>query len=160
MRKGKLFSQIAIIVVLSFVLGLAMNYSLVRQYLQGDFTHGFISEEDYPNITFITLAEAEDLFLQGAAAFIDSRTAEKFRAGRILGAVNVPFEEDRSEDRLDRISFPEDRILVIYCDGSDCQSSVQLAKVLHERGYLSLKVFFGGWKEWLREGLPIEDDPE
>ena len=149
--KGNLCAQMGVILVLSFMLGLVLNFSLVQKFLQGDFEHGFISEEDYPHITFITLAEAEDLFLQGTAAFIDSRTPEKFQAGRILGAVNVPFEGDHSDDILDGVTFPLDKPLVIYCDGSDCQSSVLLAKALHGRGFLALKVFFGGWEEWLRE---------
>jgi rhodanese-related sulfurtransferase len=160
MKKRKLCYQIVLIVVLSFALGLVLNFSLVRKHLRGEFERGFISEEEYPNITFITLAEAEDLFLQGAAVFIDSRTVEKFRSGRILGAVNIPFEGELDTNSIDSLSYPEEQILVIYCDGSDCQSSVQLAKDLHERGFLSLKVFFGGWEEWLREGLPIEDDSE
>ncbi len=160
MTKGKLVTQIFVLGILSIILGLGLNFSLVRRYLQDEFSHGFVSEEDYPNITFITLPEAEDLFLQGEAAFIDSRTFDKFRSGRILGAVNIPFEEDHTEDSLKSLTFPLDKTLVIYCDGSDCQSSVLLAKVLHDRGFVSLKVFFGGWEEWLQEGLPIEDDSE
>ena len=160
MIKGKLIKQIFVIGILSIVLGIGLNYSLVRRYLQDEFSHGFVSEEDYPNITFITLPEAEDLFLQGDTAFIDSRTSDKYRSGRILGAVNIPFEGEHTEDSLDSLTFPPDKTLVIYCDGSECQSSVQLAKVLHDSGFVSIKVFFGGWEEWLREGLPIENDSE
>jgi len=160
MTKEKLVKQILVIGALSVILGLSLNYSLVRRYFQDEFSHGFISEEDYPNITFITLPEAEDLFLQGGAAFIDSRTSDKFGSGRILGAVNIPFEGDHTEDSLENLTFPSGKTLVIYCDGSECQSSVLLAKVLHDRGFVSLKVFFGGWEEWLQEGLPIEDDSE
>ncbi len=109
MTKGKLIKQIFVIGILSAILGLVLNFSLVHRYLQDEFIHGFVSEEDYPTITFITLPEAEDLFLQGEATFIDSRTSDKFRSGRILGAVNIPFEGDHTEGSLEK-SRPSRRI--------------------------------------------------
>jgi rhodanese-related sulfurtransferase len=162
MALKKLFLQIALILFLSLIIGLGINFSLIKQYFLGDFRFGFISLEKYSSVTFITLEEAEGLFSEGEALFIDSRPKEAFQTGHILGAVNIPFEEYKKEEALDLIFLPPEGTVVIYCDGNECNSSVELSKVLHQKGLLDIKIFFGGWVEWTREGLPVssENDPQ
>lgn len=158
MKFKKIAIQMALIFAICIVIGIGWNFTLIKRYLAGEFEQSFLSQADYPNITFITIAEAEDLFISGDAAFIDSRFEEKFQQGRILGSLNIPYEADVKEDALIDLALPLDRTLVIYCDGSECQSSVQLAKALHDQGFQDLRVLFGGWEEWLQQGLPIEND--
>jgi len=76
--------------------------------------------------------------------------------------VNIPFEEYKKEKALDLIFLPPEGTVVVYCDGSECNSSLELAKVLHQKGLLDIKIFFGGWVEWTKEGLPVssENDPQ
>lgn len=154
MRSKKLLKEILLILILSSILGFGANFSLIKKYFQGEYRHAFLSKEEYPSITFITLTEAEDLFSQGKALFIDSRSEKDFRSGHVPAAVNIPVDE-KKEEAFDSFSFPKERTLVIYCDGSECQSSVVLAKLLHQKGFVNIKVFFGGWVEWKREGLPV-----
>lgn len=156
----KLFPQVIFILVLSAVVGLSVNAPLVNKFLKGDFQHSFISQEDYPSITFITLAEAEDYFVNDEAMFIDSRDDIKFREGHVLNAVNVPYETGHTEDVWEGLNFPKDKPLVIYCDGDECQSSVNLAKILNQRGYTAIKIFFGGWAEWKEAGLPTQSQDD
>ena len=151
----KIILHTLLIVALRILLGFAVNFGLIKQFLRGDFVYGFISSEKYPSISFITLPEAEDLFAQQAALFVDSREVEAYREGHIFGAVNIPYEDNGDTRLLTELLVPKVRILVVYCDGSECQSSVRLAKRLDEEGFTNIKVFFGGWEEWLREGLPI-----
>ena len=158
MALKKLLLQIALILFLSLIIGLGINFSLIKQYFRGDFRFGFISLERYSSVTFITLGEAEGLFSEGEALFIDSRPKEAFQTGHILGAVNIPFEEYKKEEALDLIFLPPEGTVVIYCDGNECNSSVELAKVLHKKGLLDIKIFFGGWIEWTREGLPVSSE--
>jgi len=162
MALKRLLLQIALILFLSLIIGLGINFSLIKKYFLGDFRFGFISLEEYSSITFITLGEAEGLFSEGEALFIDSRPKEAFRTGHILGAVNIPFEEYKKEEALDLIFLPPEGTIVIYCDGSECNSSLELAKVLHRKGLIDIKIFFGGCVEWVREGLPAssENDPQ
>jgi rhodanese-related sulfurtransferase len=156
----KLFPQVIFILVLSMVGGLSVNAPLVSKFLKGDFKHSFISPDDFPSITFITLAEAEDYFMSGEAVFVDSRDNIEFRQGHVLNAVNVPHETGHPENVWERLDFPQDKPLVIYCDGSECQSSINLAKILHQRGFTALKVFFGGWAEWKESGLPTQSQDD
>jgi len=98
--------------------------------------------------------KVRQIFAQGGAIFIDTRAFEEYLAGHIVGAVAIPYEEFQSDlmmiSELDRTV-----LLVTYCDGSDCQSSIDLAVRLNELGFNNVWFYFGGWKEWLAEGLPI-----
>jgi rhodanese-related sulfurtransferase len=152
----KLIFQVGIILCLSFVIGISANLSLIKQYRKGDFSQSFLSHEDFPSIQFIGIFEAEDLFAGGNAVFLDSRAEEKYLEGHILGAVNIPFE---GGERIveEQLPFPREATLIVYCDGNECQSSVLLAKVLAEFGFEDIRVFFGGWAEWIAAGLPLSE---
>lgn len=152
----KLIFQVGIILCLSFVIGISANLSLIKQYRKGDFSQSFLSHEDFPSIQFIGIFEAEDLFAGGNAVFLDSRADEKYLEGHILGAVNIPFE---GGERIveEQLPFPREATLIVYCDGNECQSSVLLAKVLAEFGFEDIRVFFGGWAEWIAAGLPLSE---
>jgi rhodanese-related sulfurtransferase len=153
MRLKKLIAHFVIILGLSLIIGISANLSLIEKYREGDFSLSFLSSEDFPSIQFIGIFEAEDLFVGGNAVFLDSRTEEKYLEGHILGAVNIPFE---SGERVveEQMSFPREKTLIVYCDGNECQSSVLLAKALAKYGFEDIRVFFGGWVEWVAAGLP------
>jgi rhodanese-related sulfurtransferase len=156
MRIKELIFHTGIILCLSFVIGISANLSLIKQYRKGDFSLSFFSPEDFPSIQFIGILEAEDLFVGGNAVFLDSRAEEKYLEEHILGAVNIPFEhgEHVVEEQL---PFPHKTTLIVYCDGNECQSSVLLAKALAEYGFEDIRVFFGGWAEWVAAGLPLSE---
>ncbi len=153
MRFKAFVFQLGVIVCLSVVIGVSANLSLVKQYLNGDFNQSFLSPKDFPSIQFIGLAEAEDLFMRGDVLFLDSRAEVKFLEGHILDAINIPFEGGERTVH-GQLSFPRDGTLVVYCDGNECQSSIFLAKALAEQGFEDIRVFFGGWNEWITAGLP------
>lgn len=156
MRFKELIIQISLILFFSFVIGISVNWSLIKQYRKGDFNLSFISAEDFPAIRFIGVLEAEDLFVGGNAVFLDSRAEEKYTEGHILGAVNIPFEGDGHIDE-EQVPFEHHTTLIVYCDGNECQSSVHLAKVLAEFGFEDIRVFFGGWADWVDAGLPLAE---
>ncbi|MGB7296158.1 MAG: rhodanese-like domain-containing protein [Candidatus Aminicenantales bacterium] len=171
MEIKRLSREILFIIGLSVVLGVAVNFSLVRRFLAGEFRQSFIDETKYSGIRFITLAEAEDLFARKIQAgdkiiFLDSRSREDFAAGHIPGALNVPVAELKEksdgapgEALSEALSFPKDYVLVVYCEGGDCQTSVTLARLIHERGFGDIRILSGGWEEWTAAGLPVEGSP-
>lgn len=154
----KLLPEIALILALGALLGLAANFSLLKKYFQSEFKQGFFSSEKYPSIAFITLAEAEELFASREAIFIDSRSKRDYLEGHILEALNIPFEQHKEEEISAQLDLTPQQTLVVYCDGRGCQSSLGLAKVLDKQGFKSIKVFFGGWAEWVQAGLPISTE--
>ena len=104
---------------------------------------------------FITYEEAVQLHQSGGAVFIDSRHDYDFRLGHIPGAVNIPLKEfNLRRDLLG--SIPKSSVLVTYCDGEECNSSIELAKNLAASGYQRVNIFFGGWKEWQAHRQPEE----
>jgi rhodanese-related sulfurtransferase len=167
----RLIREILLIILVSVILGAAVNFSLLRRFLAGEFQQSFLDEREYAGIRFITLAEAEDLFARNfqtgeGAVFIDSRSRQDFAAGHIPGALSLPvgeLESDRKTLAGARLStalpFPEDQVLVVYCEGGDCQTSVSLAKLIHERGFTDIRILSVGWDEWVAAGLPEERSP-
>jgi rhodanese-related sulfurtransferase len=105
--------------------------------------------------TFLTLDDARKLYASRQAVFIDARNPRDYSMGHISGAINLPLHDLRRDDPL-LSALRKDQLLVVYCDGEECSSSVELTKVLYESGFSQVKVFFGGWNDWHSNNLPIE----
>jgi rhodanese-related sulfurtransferase len=82
--------------------------------------------------------------------FIDARDPKLYVAGRIPGAVNIPFEKIATYgDSLNQ--FPKTDLTVLYCDGGDCHLSNDLSEYMLGKGWKRLAVYQGGWAEWSTE---------
>jgi rhodanese-related sulfurtransferase len=103
----------------------------------------------------VSLDEAQRFHRQGSALFVDARQGADFSAGRIAGAISVPLQQFHAKHPVLAL-IPRDRTIITYCDGAECNSSVELAALLRAAGYTNVKVFFGGWREWLAHGQPTE----
>jgi len=97
--------------------------------------------------TFITYDQALQFFHAGTALFIDSRHEYDYALGHIKGAINIPLNQFDAHAELIK-GLPKDKLLITYCDGVECNSSVALAQKLITTGFFNVKVFFGGWNEW------------
>ena len=106
----------------------------------------------------ITLAEAKALFDAHQATFVDARHPFDFRRGHISTAVNIPLTELDSMGNA-VAALPQDRVIVVYCDGSECNSSIELAAKLYEEGVGNIRIFFGGWEEWSQHNYPTQSTP-
>jgi rhodanese-related sulfurtransferase len=104
----------------------------------------------------ISLDYAMMKFQSRKTIFLDARYLEDFKAGRIKGAINLPYEEFEEYAPGILPMLPKDEEIIAYCDGTECETSLLLARELREMGYENLTVFFGGWQEWLKAGLPVE----
>ena len=111
-----------------------------------------------PAPSSINLPEAKVLFESNSALFIDARHFFDYRRGHIRSAINIPLADidNRSETIA---SLPKDRTIVVYCDAAECNSSIELAAKLYERGFGGVKIFFGGWQDWTSHNLPTETSP-
>lgn len=166
-----LLRGVLVITALSIVLSTAVNFRLLRRFAAGEYREAFIDRREYAGVRFITLAETQDLFaqkMQGAEGilFLDSRSRSDFAAGHIPGALAVPLDDiqrsGKTEAGLERpgtLDFPGAQTLIIYCEGGDCQTSLALAKIIHDKGYKDIRIFSGGWTEWSAAGLPEEKSP-
>ncbi len=114
-----------------------------------------VQREPSVSPTFLTFDEAIELHHSKQALFVDSRHAFDYRLGHIEGAINIPLNEiSQYQDTIDAI--PRESIIVVYCDGQECNSSIALAKHFAARGFLHVNIFFGGWREWQTRHQPTE----
>ena len=158
----RIFRQALALAALSVLVAAAVHLPLIKRFARGEFRGSFFVQADYPGVRLITLAEAEDIWRAGEAAFLDARTADLYRKGHVPRALSAPAKEAGESLPSFFERLPLVGAIVVYCEGGDCQSSLLLAKQLHDKGFTDIRVLSGGWEEWKRAGLPEEtgDDQE
>jgi rhodanese-related sulfurtransferase len=87
---------------------------------------------------------------------VDARSQEEYRAGHLPRALLL--SKDTFEETIAswKALVPQETLLITYCAGAGCESSMEVAALLLEEGYTRVKVFFGGWEQWRRAGYPVE----
>lgn len=85
---------------------------------------------------------------------LETLPEEEYRRGHLPGAVNVP------PDRLAELSAAliPDRTtpLVVYSAGPHDEAATQAARELRALGYIKVRVYRGGKKDWMDHLLPFE----
>ncbi len=156
-RMKKLAAQAAFILVLAAVAAVSVNFGLIGRFVRGEFSRSFMERDQYPAIRFIGTVEASDLLMvPGAAVFIDARNTSDFAKGHVPGALNVPHAAAATDVPASVLVLPRSGVIVVYCEGGDCGSSLNLARVLSELGFGDIRIVTGGWTEWIKAGLPVE----
>ncbi|MCB0743005.1 MAG: rhodanese-like domain-containing protein [Ignavibacteriae bacterium] len=102
----------------------------------------------------IDISQAIKLHNDNSAIFIDARDQWEFSESHISGAISIPEFSFVGDDSLLN-SITKESLIVVYCDGDDCDVSKRLAQELVELGYQETYVFLGGMKEWMEAELPI-----
>ncbi|UZJ38412.1 rhodanese-like domain-containing protein [Prosthecochloris sp. SCSIO W1103] len=107
-------------------------------------------------IEVITLLEAKAFFERGEGFFVDARSEYKYYELHISGALSLSASkfDSRYEDFSDVIA--KDALLIIYCHSITCPYSDIVARKLRGLGYTNIKVFAGGWVEWLQARYPVQ----
>jgi len=108
---------------------------------------------------FLTLLQAVAKHADPSVIFVDARYPADYERGHISGAVLLPFEmfDDYWAGVEERL--PRDREIVTYCEGSECELSLFLARLLRNKGYKNISIFFGGSQLWQERGMPMEKGP-
>jgi rhodanese-related sulfurtransferase len=147
------FLEALLLIIAAIVLGLAYTFATH----QGLFVDAQpVQSPAISPLEMISLAQAKELFESQHALFIDARHEFDYDQGHIRGAINVALKKfDAHLARLNKI--PKNTLLITYCDGAECNSSIELSVKLMESGFTNVKVFFGGWQEWNSAKLPIEE---
>jgi rhodanese-related sulfurtransferase len=102
----------------------------------------------------IELATLKKLHDAGAVLVVDARTAYEYADGHIAGAVNLPYNDAlKDPGRVERLG-EAGRPIAVYCSGSGCELSMDLAKLMIERGRKKVLVYEGGWPEWASMEYP------
>ena len=96
---------------------------------------------------------ASDL-AHGVTGFVvvDARSPEKYAAGHVPGARNLPTQTITAQSTagLDR-----EPVYITYCDGPHCNGSTKSALRLAELGF-RVKEMVGGFHFWTLDGHPVD----
>jgi rhodanese-related sulfurtransferase len=90
---------------------------------------------------------------------VDARPkARKYDLGHIPGAISLP---DSQFDQLAAKLLPADkaRLVIFYCDGPECILSHQSAFKAEKLGYTNVRVYPGGFPDWVQAGNPAAAAP-
>ena len=86
---------------------------------------------------------------------VDVQPKVAYEAGHIKGAINFPWAKEISGP----VKLPRNKPLVIYCDCTHEEDSMDVATQLVERfdyNNNNVKVLTGGWSGWVKVGYPTE----
>jgi rhodanese-related sulfurtransferase len=158
-ERRRLFSwttlaEAGIILLTASILGFAFTGVTGKVFFRHPPVLDWEAGEPASSSPLLTFDEARDLYLRGAL-FIDARYGDDFIQGHVKGAINIPLQHfDELWPELEYI--PRGKPIVTYCDGTGCSSSVELAAKLRTAGYANVKVFYGGWHDWVVHQQPKE----
>jgi rhodanese-related sulfurtransferase len=86
---------------------------------------------------------------------VDVQPKVAYEIGHIKGAINFPWTQEIKGP----VNLPKNKPLIIYCDCTHEEDSIDVATQLIERfGYdrNNIKVLTGGWSGWVKLGFPTE----
>jgi rhodanese-related sulfurtransferase len=106
-------------------------------------------DEARPRVREITVDELQAM---KRYRLIDVREDDEWRAGHARGAEHI----GRGVLERDIIAKAPDKNeeLILYCGGG--YRSVLACDNLRKMGYTRASSLVGGWKEWLKRGLPVD----
>jgi rhodanese-related sulfurtransferase len=116
----------------------------------------------------VKLVEAKDIqALQAKGAMmVDARKASEFAESTIKGAINVPYDPEKSAkdpnfdaslDRFDLSKFTDkNKDIVTFCNGPTCWKGYKAAVVLSKAGFKNIHWYRVGLPDWKARKLPTE----
>jgi rhodanese-related sulfurtransferase len=84
---------------------------------------------------------------------IDSRSRKSYERGHIPTSINIPlseYPEDKENFKELLSQFDE---IIIYCSSANCNDSKKLKFLMLEDMKKNIRVFEGGYKEWILEEI-------
>ena len=114
--------------------------------------------EKQDNITYVSLEVLQNVVhSKSKILLIDGRSESTYHEGHIPGAVNIPYIQRDYFLRQLLADVARETPIIVYCSGKNCNISVKLARSLSgEFGFIHVRVFEGGWEEWVKGKNPIQ----
>lgn len=116
-------------------------------------------------VKLVVAKDVQDLMAKGAKV-VDTRRASEFAEGTIKGAINVPYDPeksakdanfDASQDKFDMSKLADkNATIVTFCNSGACWKSYKAAVTLAKNGYKNVAWYRDGFPDWKAKKLPIE----
>lgn len=158
-----IIANAALLVFCALVLGLAVN--LVRPAplpWTYDWTHHVETRAHEAGIPIVFLPEVRELVDAAAGGggsdvtILDARAEEEYEAAHIPGALHLPPEEIDAVLPSLPIALTPDAPLLAYCSSLTCDDALTLALALRDRAFSNVRLYSGGFEEWLAYDNPTE----
>jgi rhodanese-related sulfurtransferase len=131
------------------------NYD-VAQYVPDEILFG---NRNVTNDTLVnkavSLRQIKMLVETRQAVIIDARNEEAYNNGHIPTAINIPFLK-MSDYIVTLNSLSTDSLVVVYCEGTNCELSTNLANAMKAMNFTRVFQFYGGIEKWKDSNSPIE----
>lgn len=88
--------------------------------------------------------------------FVDTRHAEHFNEGHVVGSIFLPPEEIQDRFMEAQPFLMENDTLILYCYGPDCDMAERVVEFLIQMGYRNFMIMVSGFPAWKSAGQPIE----
>lgn len=100
--------------------------------------------------------EMRRISTDNSALILDARSKTFFELGHIPSALSLPRDDfEKSYQNLQKtLSSYWSKPIVVYCSDSGCHDSQLVGEALHKLGYQDVRLFRGGWDEWIGANLP------
>ncbi|MCX7898271.1 MAG: rhodanese-like domain-containing protein [Rhodocyclaceae bacterium] len=118
-----------------------------------------------PGVKIVEAKEVQELQAKGAI-LVDTRRASEYAEGTIKGAINVPYDPEKSakdanfdpsQDKFDLSKLPDKNAhIVTFCNAGTCWKSYKSAVVLARNGYKHVYWYRNGFPDWKARKLPTE----
>ena len=110
------------------------------------------TSEKQDDITYVSLEVLQNVIQsKSKILLIDGRSESAYHKGHIPGAVNIPYIQRDYFFRQLLADVARETPIIVYCSGKNCNASVELARSLSgEFGFIHVRVFEGGWEEWVK----------
>lgn len=112
---------------------------------------------DIPEAEFpfeVSLSRAKALYDRGGLLVLDAREQEEYEVGHIKGAQCAPFDVMVGDVEWLERTAADPRPLLVYCDGTDCEVSLNLGFELSQSGHRKVLVLAGGYAAWAEASYP------
>jgi rhodanese-related sulfurtransferase len=159
----KEFIWVVALLTLSFTLGAAQNWPLVKASFKGQLTAYLQQHREerravqFKEIKTLNLNEAHALWQEGRTLVIDARHAQDYRELHVPGAINLPPESwENLKDSPNLAGLDHARQIMIYCSQESCDDALKLAVKLNALGFPRVLAFTGGFRAWDEAGYPAD----
>jgi rhodanese-related sulfurtransferase len=166
LKPKTIFQEVIAIMIFSIVVAVGFNYLSGRDIINAK----SIEKEFVPDsILFnrktivpdsiskrgISLRQLQTLIATKTAVVIDARNSEAYEKGHVPSAINIPFL--LMFDYIAALSsIPTDTLIIIYCEGINCELSSNLAASLKSMSFSRIFVYQEGIQGWQNAKLPQE----
>jgi rhodanese-related sulfurtransferase len=147
-----------LIVIIGSLIGLGMNF-VSSSPIPWIYEPPRQIELSGVKVTLVDERQAGDYFSDASTVFVDTRSEEDFRSGRVKGALHIHSEKMERQYPMVAALMPEDSRIVLYCHGPECDMAEKVASFLAQLGYENMMVMTSGYPAWEEAGYPVEKGP-